>query len=56
MIPSAVNALTPFVTAAASSFIFDEQIAGIQWFGGFVSLAGTAMIIWSQGDIQPAKT
>lgn len=55
-IPSAVNALTPFVTAVASSYLFREQIAPIQWIGGIGSLIGTALILWSQEHLHASET
>jgi len=48
MIPSTVNTIAPFLTAAASSLWFAEVITPEQWIGGVIAAIGSALVIWSQ--------
>lgn len=48
MIPSTVNTIAPFLTAAASSFCFAEIITTEQWIGGIAAAVGSGLVIWSQ--------
>ena len=45
--------LSPFMTGLCSSVLFGERIAGWQWLGGAVLLAGAAGLVLSQAGARP---
>jgi drug/metabolite transporter (DMT)-like permease len=55
MIPSTVNTIAPFLTAAASSLWFAEVITGEQWTGGIIAAVGSGLVIWSQRNLASAE-
>jgi drug/metabolite transporter (DMT)-like permease len=54
MIPSTVNTIAPFLTAAASSLWFGEVIRAEQWVGGLIAAVGSGLVIWSQRSLAAA--
>ncbi len=52
-IPSTITTLTPFITAAGSSFLFHEILSWEQWAGGVLAAIGSALVIWSQRFLGP---
>jgi len=53
-IPALVLLATPFSVLAVSSVVFDESLTGIQWFGGLVLVAGSAISILAQQSLRRA--
>jgi drug/metabolite transporter (DMT)-like permease len=47
-VTSGVLQLQPFLVSAASAFVFDERLTGLQWLGGFVAVAGAVLMLTAE--------
>lgn len=52
MIPSTINTMTPFLTAAVSTILFQEVFTAKQWAGGVVAAVGSGLVILSQQNLR----
>ena len=46
-----ILALQPLVTAAAARPLVGERLAGLQWLGVFLGLAGVSLVVWHKIDL-----
>jgi drug/metabolite transporter (DMT)-like permease len=47
-VTSGVLQLQPFLVSAASAFVFDERLTGLQWLGGFVAVGGAVLMLTAE--------
>ncbi|MBN1489148.1 MAG: DMT family transporter [Phycisphaerae bacterium] len=52
---SSSNVFTPFVTVTASSLLFHERFAPLQWVGGVMLVLGTILVVWSQEHLRGVR-
>jgi drug/metabolite transporter (DMT)-like permease len=48
---SGTTLLSPFLTAAASQFIYNERLLPQQWLGGIVLVLGAGLLVWAQQHV-----